>query len=327
MSTGYCSGEDGLFLKSTNGGMNWQQIDAGVSVGLYSIHFIDENTGWICGDSGTLIKTTDGGLNFIYSNHPNRDNYVSDVFFLNQNTGWYGSGDKKIYKTTNGGDNWFLPHQNIFDAGIGAVQFANENKGIAFTYGNKILLTSNGGINWTETSIPAPNYLNNVYAYDENNYWAVGDFGFIYHTSNSGANWVHETNNNFSDRLFGIYFFRNNEGVICGGNGCIVQYQTSVSSISSNNEIQTPGNYVLNQNYPNPFNPKTVISYSLMENRHTTLKVFDVLGKEVAVLVNQKQNAGRYSVEFDASDFTSGVYFYSIESGEFRDIRRMMIIK
>ncbi|MBS1518768.1 MAG: T9SS type A sorting domain-containing protein [Bacteroidetes bacterium] len=86
-------------------------------------------------------------------------------------------------------------------------------------------------------------------------------------------------------------------------------------------------NFKLYQNYPNPFNPKTVISYELQVTSFAKLIVYDVLGNVVAVLVNEKQNAGSYSVEFDGSGFSSGVYFYKIEAGDFAETRRMVLIK
>jgi len=92
-----------------------------------------------------------------------------------------------------------------------------------------------------------------------------------------------------------------------------------------NNE--TPLSFKLSQNYPNPFNPTTKISYSLPKSGFVTLKVYDILGKEVATLVNEVKNAGNYSVDFSASSFTSGVYFYKIETNGFSDIKKMMLIK
>ncbi len=91
--------------------------------------------------------------------------------------------------------------------------------------------------------------------------------------------------------------------------------------------INVPKEYTLGQNYPNPFNPKTIISYQLMTGSYTVLKVFDILGKEVAVLVNQKQNAGSYNVDWDASNYPSGVYFYKLESGNFSLTKKMILIK
>ncbi len=83
----------------------------------------------------------------------------------------------------------------------------------------------------------------------------------------------------------------------------------------------------LGQNYPNPFNPKTVISYQLAVSSFASLKIYDILGNEIATLVNQNQNAGMYSVEWNAGNFSSGVYFYKLETDGFTDTKRMMLLK
>ncbi|MBS1493718.1 MAG: T9SS type A sorting domain-containing protein, partial [Bacteroidetes bacterium] len=89
----------------------------------------------------------------------------------------------------------------------------------------------------------------------------------------------------------------------------------------------TPDKYELAQNYPNPFNPTTKINFSLPKQGFVSLNIFDVTGREVAKLVNEVTEAGYHSVDFNASNFASGVYFYRIEAGEFTDTRRMMLIK
>ncbi|MEO8210146.1 MAG: T9SS type A sorting domain-containing protein, partial [bacterium] len=94
-----------------------------------------------------------------------------------------------------------------------------------------------------------------------------------------------------------------------------------------NNISSIPKDFILSQNYPNPFNPKTVISYQLAVSNFVTLKVYDAMGKEVATLVNQKQNSGRYQVNFEGSNFSSGVYFYKLNTGGFTDTKRMILIK
>jgi len=86
-------------------------------------------------------------------------------------------------------------------------------------------------------------------------------------------------------------------------------------------------NFSLEQNYPNPFNPSTVISYSIPKGEFVTLKVYDVLGKEVASLVNEYQNPSIYSVTFDAGKLSSGIYFYKIKAGSFFETRKMLLIK
>ncbi len=97
---------------------------------------------------------------------------------------------------------------------------------------------------------------------------------------------------------------------------------TSVKSSS-----QTPSTFSLSQNYPNPFNPATLINYSLARSGSVKLAVYDVLGREVATLVNEKQNAGEYNVRFDGRMLASGMYFYRIEAGSFTQVKKMLLLK
>jgi hypothetical protein len=92
-------------------------------------------------------------------------------------------------------------------------------------------------------------------------------------------------------------------------------------------DVSAPIEFALMQNYPNPFNPSTVISYSLPQNSSVTLKVYDVLGNEVAALVNQTQSAGKYDVRFDASGLSNGIYFYTIKADDFNSTKKMILIK
>ena len=90
---------------------------------------------------------------------------------------------------------------------------------------------------------------------------------------------------------------------------------------------ENPTMYSLSQNYPNPFNPRTVISFSLPVVNNATLKVYDVMGREVQTLVNEKLQAGTYEVTFDGSGLTSGVYFYKLMTEGFSETKRMLLIK
>lgn len=102
-------------------------------------------------------------------------------------------------------------------------------------------------------------------------------------------------------------------------------------SFSYSNEIEVDINgvtdFALGQNYPNPFNPATVINYQLPVNGLVTLKVYDVLGKEVITLVNEEKPAGVYEVNFNAADFASGVYVYKLQAGDFVSSKKMILTK
>ncbi|MBN1633835.1 MAG: choice-of-anchor J domain-containing protein [Ignavibacteria bacterium] len=117
-------------------------------------------------------------------------------------------------------------------------------------------------------------------------------------------------------------------GSITGGIGqlcCLQVPACTITGIENNAEI--PADYQLSQNYPNPFNPTTKISYAIPKAGFVTLKIYDMLGREVANLVNTERQAGTYIVDFDASNLSSGIYFYRISVNEFTDIKKMTLLK
>jgi hypothetical protein len=99
-----------------------------------------------------------------------------------------------------------------------------------------------------------------------------------------------------------------------------------ITSVESNTNY-IPLNYNLSQNYPNPFNPSTKIAYQIPKSGHVTLKVYDTIGKEVATLVNADKTAGNYVVDFNGLGLSSGIYFYSIQSGSFHQTQKMILLK
>ena len=100
----------------------------------------------------------------------------------------------------------------------------------------------------------------------------------------------------------------------------------SITAVSQNNSSM-PNNYGISQNYPNPFNPTTVINYQLPVNSFVTLKIYDVIGREVVTLVSGNQNTGYYHVTFNAADLTSGVYFYRLQAGTYSETKKLLLLK
>ncbi|MCK7520684.1 MAG: T9SS type A sorting domain-containing protein [Ignavibacteriales bacterium] len=104
--------------------------------------------------------------------------------------------------------------------------------------------------------------------------------------------------------------------ISCASRGvAVLKVETAVTN--QEEIINTPTDFVLNQNYPNPFNPTTTISFSIPSSAFTSLKVYDILGNEVATLVNEEKPAGSYEVSFNASSLSSGTYFYKLQAGSF----------
>ena len=99
------------------------------------------------------------------------------------------------------------------------------------------------------------------------------------------------------------------------------------SATGINDNASVINGYELKQNYPNPFNPSTIISYQIPQNSFVTLKVYNILGNEVATLVNEQQTAGKYNFNFKANNLASGIYIYKLTAGSFTSVRKLTLLK
>jgi hypothetical protein len=117
--------------------------------------------------------------------------------------------------------------------------------------------------------------------------------------------------------------------LVAGTAGSGVWFRPLSDMITSVNEQDRmlPRGYSLDQNYPNPFNPTTAITFSVATYSHTSLKVYDILGREVATLVNEQKPAGTYTQKWNAENFPSGVYFYRLQAGSFTETKKLVLLK
>ncbi|MHB8580205.1 MAG: T9SS type A sorting domain-containing protein [Ignavibacteriaceae bacterium] len=109
-------------------------------------------------------------------------------------------------------------------------------------------------------------------------------------------------------------------------NNGVVFYTPTITGIFDK-QNNTPNTFKLYQNYPNPFNPTTILKYSIPKSSIVTIKVYDLIGREVAVLVNEEKPAGDYSITFNASNLASGIYFYNMQAGSFEKTQKMILLK
>ncbi|HPN38544.1 MAG TPA: T9SS type A sorting domain-containing protein [Melioribacteraceae bacterium] len=173
-----------------------------------------------------------------------------------------------------------------------------------------------------------PYAISNIQFFDEQNGWATSATQteiFIRKTTNSGLSWdisLSTTSDIFSGSL---YFVNNNLGYVVGGNGKIYKYTDNTSSVASLN--LTADNYSLQQNYPNPFNPSTKIQFNIPKESAINLSVYNMLGQLVTIIYNGKLKSGTHNFEFDGSNFSSGIYFYKLETDNFVSIKKMTLIK
>lgn len=175
----------------------------------------------------------------------------------------------------------------------------------------------------------------NVYVTGWSSSSMFNDYTTIKYSSTGNQLWLQRYNGvgNYNDAAVAVAIDNSENVYVTGaswGDSSNTDYATiKYSHLVSVNQITNsiPKNYFLYQNYPNPFNPVTVISYQLAVNSNTSLKIYDILGNEVSTLVNEKQNAGVYSINWNASSFPSGIYYYKIISEKFSDTKKMSLIK
>jgi hypothetical protein len=107
----------------------------------------------------------------------------------------------------------------------------------------------------------------------------------------------------------------------------VADFDLSISAIESDNDQKYPITFTLSQNYPNPFNPTTIINYELQITNYVTLSVFNITGQKVATLVDAQQSTGSHEVEWDAGDFSSGMYLYVLTVGNEQVVKKMVLIR
>jgi len=202
---------------------------------------------------------------------------------------------------------------------------------------------SGPGLNWDKPLAIAIDRNDNVYVTGYITNLNDQDFITLKYDKNGVFKWDQSYNSGGFDVAFGITCDDSGNVYICG-NSSITGGSSSIRTIKysqpnaiSNISSQIPTQFSLSQNYPNPFNPVTKIKFQIPLLRgveaeggrgvFVKISVHDILGREVAVLVNEQLRPGTYEVDWDASAFPSGVYFYSITSGSFKETRKMVLLK
>jgi hypothetical protein len=128
-----------------------------------------------------------------------------------------------------------------------------------------------------------------------------------------------------ADETGNVYVVGTGMGLFSGNDIVTIKYSQPIGIEPISSEV--PASFELGQNYPNPFNPKTNFGLRIADFGFVSVKIFDITGKEVATLVNEELNAGTYNVDFDASHLSSGTYFYRMTAGEFKNVKKMVVVK
>ncbi|MCX6165214.1 MAG: T9SS type A sorting domain-containing protein [Ignavibacteriae bacterium] len=342
VNTGFACGS--YLYKTTNGGFNWIQINK-PAIPAENIFVFSVDTLWfLCTDPlvGGLFRTTNGGVNWQkLDNGIFGSSWPNKIYFINSRIG-FASNSSLLFRTTNSGYNWSQVTNNN---GFNDMVFCDSLIGYK-TY-DSTRKTTDGGMNWIAQKRPNLTPWNSFYKFgviNKDTIWGVGGViytysllrGIVYKTTNGGINWgyqIPDLNINITSSYYllslinknNIWAYTHNQNgihTVIGGND--TTFYTKVKEQITNVSEQ----YILFQNYPNPFNSMTNVKVQMLKQGYAEIKIFDLTGKLIKVLMKQNLNTGEHKFKFDATDLTSGVYLYSLYINSDRiDTKKMLMIK
>jgi len=318
-------------IKTTNGGFNWTNVYNQSGYNMQSIFFINALTGTGVGGNShpNFFRTTDGGTTWSATSLPQNNGGLMAIYFPDQLTGYTAGPDTNTYKTTNGGANWNqMPYIGFH---INSIYYINTTTGwmAGQTFSNySIYKTTNGGNNWSFYTLSG--YLNSIRFVNDQTGWVCNSGGAIYQSTNGGINWVLQASG-ITTSLNSLFFVNAQTGWAVGAAGRILKTTTGGITFIRPISNEIPNEFKLYQNYPNPFNPTTKIKFSIPPYKggkgDVSLIIYDILSRKVAVLVNEALKPGTYEVDFEGSDYPSGVFFYKLTAGTFSETRKMILLK
>jgi photosystem II stability/assembly factor-like uncharacterized protein len=334
-------GEANTIIRTTDGGSSWNLVASGLTQNesLYAISFF--GTYGICGgELLTILNSTDSGESWQIS-QTGQLNVFFGTAMLSQKIGFVAGQDLVVPnnrilfgKTTDSGKTWeftaFFLNGN--DGAGHGIDFTDEQIGYicseVWNGQGAISKTTNGGANWTTTlfdhflwSIDFPISGASQIGY------SVGDQGKILKTTDAGSTWQYQQSGT-ALRLNKVFFVDQDFGFVVGENGLILRTASGGEPVNGIiNETDEVNSFNLSQNYPNPFNPSTTISFSLPQSGNVKLTVYNLLGEQVAELVNGFREAGVHSINFNAENFNSGVFIYKLEANGVVQSRKMTLVK
>jgi len=327
-----------FILRTTNGGKNWDsEYFRMPQVVVNSFYFLDSLTGFAIGYPGVFHRTTDGGNS--WSPVEMDSSFVSgfpanSIKFYSPKYGFACGGVRDIvgiiWRTIDGGLSWTTLSDTLTSEPLYDIHIFDSLHVIAMggdpEFGTSQIITTDGGNTWEYTALGIFYFPFNFDFRTNSEGWVpMGEQRKFLYTSDSGVSWTVIPTPD-STNIVRICFPDSLHGYGIGGDGIIVKYINRGPSNLVEAEESIPDYYLL-QNYPNPFNPNTTIKYSIGEEGLVNLAVYNMLGEEVATLVNTIQKAGKYDVSFSASELSSGVYIYRIETVNFTVSRKLILMK
>ena len=319
----------GVF-KSTDDGNTWNKVWDALT-GMNCVYVSQNGFVYVglnyTSTQGGIFRSTDAGANWqqIF-------NQTENIYAITRlNSGRIlAAGYGRVFYSDNEGTAWNSTTNGFVSFTPSTFAINNQNEIFLSTLGYGIYKSTNNGINWVNKTGAGPEYSCLIVNSDGSMY--AGTRGYwVYRSFNNGDNWE-LVNSGMGEDKYVLSLLTNSAGYLFAGMDYYGLYK-SVSPVVTiiEGEKLYPTEFSLEQNYPNPFNPSTKISWQSPVAGWQILKVYDILGNEVATLVNEFKDAGSYEIEFNPSSIkhypSSGVYFYRLQAGNFVEIKKMILLK
>ena len=241
-----------------------------------------------------------------------------------------GTSVDGVFLSTDDGTSWTEVNSGLTDTRVHAIVVSGANL-FAGTLGGVFLSTDNG-TSWTEVNSGLTDLNLLGLTVNATNLFAGTFDGGVFLSTDNGTSWT-AVNSGLTNLMVlsltvsGANLFAGTLGFEIGSGVWRRPLSEIITSVDETTSNEIPTVYSLQQNYPNPFNPMTIINYSIPELSIVTIKVYGVLGSEIATLVNEEKPVGTYEVEFDAATLSSGIYYYKIQANNFIETKKMILLK
>jgi photosystem II stability/assembly factor-like uncharacterized protein len=338
---------DHNIYKTEDGGEQWNYITFYNKDLIFNkIAFFKENLGVLTAteesvpgshiyDIGDCFITVDGGKNWIKRSSTSK--YFDKLKFTDTNHLW-GINQSGMWVSYDTAASWKKIYGGDYFIGSWSFDFSDSLYGVVTTSYNQAYLTTNGGNSWTTFNKPVGNHPTDCrilgqYIDGSQRVLETGGDGKIlltYIYPNGVVDFSYQEPSYTGIKLNKIDVFVDNNFpyVWIGGNGFTIwyrQFEKIVTDVKRNNP--PPSSFALSQNYPNPFNPSTIITFALPTKSFVTLKIFDILGREITTLISKELSAGNHEWEWNATGFVSGVYFYRLQAGSFTATKKVVLLR
>lgn|GEM_PF-1952808 len=312
----------GIFL-STNNGTSWTRVVTGLtSQDVRALTMLGTNL--FAGTAGGVFLSTNNGASWSAVNVGMTNLSVTAFAVIGSNI--FAGTEDGVFYSTNNGSSWTAVNTGLTNRHVRAFAVSGSNLW-AGTYSG-VFLSSNNGTTWFAVNAGLTSTFVRALAAGGSNLFAGTFDGGVFLSTNNGSLWSNVNTGLRPTRIHSLAISGENlfagtyrEGVWCRPLAGIVTY------VEERSGAEPPRDFSLFQNFPNPFNPTTTIRFELPERAFVSLKIYDILGREVETLIHRELGTGRYDVIWNARSHPSGVYCYTLNAGDRVETRRLVLLK